>query len=67
MASEGSDITNSLYGSESEPIVIVQSAKTINNRNIGILISPKINKIETKSEKVWNTSNKYTIVWGMHR
>jgi hypothetical protein len=31
MASEGSDMTNSLYGLESEPIVIVQSTKAINN------------------------------------
>jgi hypothetical protein len=59
MASEGSDTTNR---DRSPNLVIVQSAKTINNQNIGILISPKINKAETKSEEVCNTSNRYTIV-----
>ena len=36
MALEGSDITNSLYGLESEAIVMVQSTIAINNQKIGI-------------------------------
>jgi hypothetical protein len=67
MASEGSDMTNSPYGSESEPIVIAQSTITINNQNIGRSITAKINKVNKRSEKVGNTSNRYTIVWGRHR
>jgi hypothetical protein len=52
MASEGSDITNSPWESESEPIVIAQPTETINNQNIGILITVKINKVNKRSEKV---------------
>jgi hypothetical protein len=33
-----------------KPIVILQSAKIINNQNIRILISTKINKIERKKK-----------------
>jgi hypothetical protein len=49
MVLEGLDTTNSPWGSESEPIVIVQSAKTINSQNIGILISVKMNKSQKRS------------------
>jgi len=38
---------------------LVETTLTINDWNIRILISAKINKIETKLEKVCNTSNKY--------
>jgi hypothetical protein len=44
-----------------------RTAKTINNQNIGISISAKWNKVETKSENVQNILNRCTIVWGMHR
>jgi hypothetical protein len=67
MVSEESDKTNSPQGLESKPIVIAQSAETINNQNIGMLITAKIDKDWKRSEKVRNTSNKYTIVWEMHR
>ena len=36
MALEGLDITNSLYGPESEAIVMAQSTLAINNQKIGI-------------------------------
>ena len=54
-------------GLESKAIVIVQSTITINNQNIGMLITAKINKVNKRSEKVGNTFNRYTIVWGRHR
>jgi hypothetical protein len=38
MASKGSDTADSPYGLEYKPIVIVQSAKTINNQNIRVSI-----------------------------
>ena len=41
-----------MEGSESKPIVIAQSTITINNQNIGILITAKINKVNKRSEKV---------------
>jgi hypothetical protein len=52
MALEGSDMTNSPYGSESEAVVIAQSTITINNQNIGMSITAKINKVDKRSEKV---------------
>ena len=36
MVSEGSDVTNSVYGPESEAIVMAQSMLAINNQKIGI-------------------------------
>ena len=55
-------MTNSLWGSKSEPIAIVQSTEAINNQNIGILITVKINKVNKRSERVENALNRYTIV-----
>jgi len=48
MVLEGSDMTNSLYGSGSKPIVIVQATKTINNQKIRISITAKINKVNKR-------------------
>ena len=60
MVLEGSDMTNSLWVSESEPIVICGAInQNLNIQKIRILITVKINKNNKRSEKVKNIEYVY--------